>query len=80
MHACMLICMLYGSYYQFKICCTGDGEREKKNFLHRINKSQLLNTAISGFPCSVCVRVPVCCVNLIGFSQQCFLYDFGKKC
>lgn len=30
MHACMLICMLYGSYYQFKICCTGDGEREKK--------------------------------------------------
>lgn len=73
MHAYMLICMLYGTYYQFKICCTGDRERrkkKKKTFLHRINKSQLLNTTISGFPCSVCVRVPVYCVNLIGFSQQ----------
>lgn len=30
MHAYMLICMLYGTYYQFKICCTGDRERRKK--------------------------------------------------
>lgn len=44
--------------------------KKKKTFLHRINKSQLLNTTISGFPRSVCVRVPVYCVNLIGFSQQ----------
>ena len=67
MHAYMLICMLYGTYYQFKICCTGDRERRKKKNLSSQNKQEPTlehnNFWVSMF--SVCQGTPVCCVNLI---------------
>ena len=70
MHICWYVCCMEPIINLKYAALEIEREGKKKTFLHRINKSQLLNTTISGFPCSVCVRVPVYCVNLIGFSQQ----------
>ena len=47
-----------------------EGKKKKKNLSSQNKQEPTLEHNNFWFPCSVCVRVPVCCVNLIGFSQQ----------